>query len=371
MKNIIIQDNNLPYILNNISYSTGGASVQTRNWMYGFEKLGYKIIIISSAKVKNRTNYTIIDTSNKFSFKGFIFLSNIYCNYKILRKYKPAFIYISEPQWSNIYIGVISKLLNIKIIQRISNDNIADDRIKLKFSIGKQKKNKFSRTKYILYKIYLLTIKMILCQNEYQLKLFREKYPNKNLMKIYNPFLINDAIISTKDRFYVAWLGIFQKQKNLEGLFDIAKKLPNIKFKVAGDESLSIDDKTKYAIKQLRKLENVEFVGLVNRNKVLDFLSQALCLLNTSHHEGFSNTFLESISVGTPIVTRQKTDPDGIINKYNLGNVSKTHLGLCESIQKSINNKPDIKLMRKYLLEHHEPITLSRKVIDFIENGNN
>ena len=76
-------------------------------------------------------------------------------------------------------------------------------------------------------------------------------------MKIYNPFLINDAIISTKDRFYVAWLCIFQKQKNLEGLFDIAKKLPNIKFKVAGDESLSIDDKTKYAIKQLRKLENV------------------------------------------------------------------------------------------------------------------
>ena len=334
MKNIIIQDNHLPYILNNINYPTGGASVQTRNWMYGFENLGYKIIIISSAKIENKTNYTIINSGNKFSFRGLIFLSNIYYNYKILRKYKPAFIYISEPQWSNIYIGIISKLLNIKIIQRISNDNIADERIKLKFGIGKNKKNKFSRIKYIFYRIYLLLIKIILCQNEYQLKLFKEKYPNKNLMKIYNPFLINNAVVLTEKRSYVAWLGIFQKQKNLEGLFDIAKKLPTIKFKIAGVESLSIDDKTRYAIKRLRKLDNVEFVGLINRDSVLDFLSKAVCLLNTSHHEGFSNTFLESISVGTPIVTREKTDPDGIVNKYNLGNVSKTNLGLCKCIEK-------------------------------------
>ena len=78
MKNIIIQDNNLPYILNNISYPTGGASVQTRNWMYGFEKLGYEINIISSSSIKNKTNYNIINSNSKFSSKILVLLNNFF-----------------------------------------------------------------------------------------------------------------------------------------------------------------------------------------------------------------------------------------------------------------------------------------------------
>ncbi len=76
---------------------------------------------------------------------------------------------------------------------------------------------------------------------------------------------------------------------------------------------------TKY---RLTKLQNVEFVGLIPHDEVTSFLTEAYCLLNTSLFEGFSNTFLEAFSVGTPVVTLG-VNPDFILTIYDLGFVNK------------------------------------------------
>lgn len=60
-------------------------------------------------------------------------------------------------------------------------------------------------------------------------------------------------------------------------------------------------------------------------NKVLSFLSKSHLLLNTSYYEGFYNTFLESLSVKTPIVTTQAVDPNNFIQKNNLGFICMEH----------------------------------------------
>ena len=118
MKNILIVDNNLPYLLNNINFSVGGSTIQTRNWMHGFEKQGYDIVVSSSVNIKNSSKYIIENTSySKYSIRIFNVFAVIYTYIKILKKYKPNFIYISTPFWSNILIALAAKAHNIKIVQ--------------------------------------------------------------------------------------------------------------------------------------------------------------------------------------------------------------------------------------------------------------
>jgi len=64
--------------------------------------------------------------------------------------------------------------------------------------------------------------------------------------------------------------------------------------------------------KNLRHKEKIKFVG--NRDDVLEILAQADVSFLTSHHEGFPNTVLESMAVGTPVVTSEFSD----INKITV-----------------------------------------------------
>ena len=52
---------------------------------------------------------------------------------------------------------------------------------------------------------------------------------------------------------------------------------------------------------------------------MFSFLKEAKFLLSTSRYEGFSNTFLESMVVGTPILTTPAVNPDSIISDFELG----------------------------------------------------
>ena len=99
----------------------------------------------------------------------------------------------------------------------------------------------------------------------------------------------------------------------------------------------------------------------------MPFLSIAYALLNTSHYEGFSNTFLESFSVGTPIVTTAKVDPDNIIANNNLGVIKKNHTELSDGLLSIINNQnynDIVRRCRDYLIKNHNPKILAKKFID-------
>jgi glycosyltransferase involved in cell wall biosynthesis len=76
-------------------------------------------------------------------------------------------------------------------------------------------------------------------------------------------------------------------------------------------------------------LPNVQFAGFLERKQILSFLANAKFLLNTSHHEGFSNTFLEAWSVGTPVLSGVNVNPDSIISKYDLGLIYTDVFDLC------------------------------------------
>ncbi|MFL5773969.1 MAG: glycosyltransferase family 4 protein [Flavisolibacter sp.] len=210
----------------------------------------------------------------------------------------------------------------------------------------------------------------ILCQNEYQFNIIRKKFPGKTVIKITNPVLLdkNAANLSMKNRNYIAWIGIFQYQKNIKLLYTIAHLLKREKFLVAGKEIRNCDEETLNYLEKLKQLPNVEFIGFLKRDQVLSFLSEAKYLLNTSHYEGFSNTFLEAMLVGTPILTSQLVNPDSIISNHDLGVVYNDAEDLMNKYC-AVNPEQYSQMsenVKKYVVHQHDYKVLSRRLVELL-----
>ena len=332
----------------------GGSAVQTYGWIRGLLEEGQEVYVMTD----HHENRLLKEECRNIKFapmydnsKGIRWLRWIYYRlpytFKKIRAVKPDYLYASIPGWTSALLGIICHMLNIKFIQRLSNDNQLDYRFLKDHSIVHH---------FFLYAGLRLS-HHILCQNNFQLQTIQKKFPRKSAIKIPNPmYLKNHEPDNNNDsRNYIAWLGIYRYQKNLKGLYQIASLLKNEQFLIAGKEGANCDPETSDYLEKLKTLPNVKFAGYKQRTEVLPFLSKARFLLNTSFYEGFSNTFLEAWSVGTPVISAMHVNPDSIISKYDLGIIYNDVFDLCKQYAAV---KPErYQLMsdnaRAYVANHH------------------
>lgn len=344
--------------------------MQTFSWIRGLTKVGQDVFILTGAD-KNAIlkeecrDYNIIPLYD--NNKGVRWLRWVYYRlpylYSQVKQVKPDYLYQSVPGWASFLMGSVCHLLNIKYLLRISNDNLLDERINRQHSWFKR---------FFLEK----GIKMaycVLCQNEYQLSQIKKKYPQKQALKIPNPIYLSHipTTDATQSRSHIAWVGLFQYQKNLKLLYEVANALKHEHFKVAGKELYGNDADTKAYVAKLKQLPNVEFVGFLSRNDIPPFLAKAKYLLNTSHYEGFSNTFLEAMSVGTPIISSDRVNPDGFISENNLGIVYKDLDDLVHqyrTVSADMYTRMSANALG-YVVEHHDHEALANKLLYFLEES--
>ena len=376
-KRILIENYNLLDLLENDSKSTGGACAQLHATALGLTKIGCEVNVLvtkSSDQLNNYSNYNVTEVFNKE--KGVKIIRWLYYRIpriiKIMKNNRPEII-IQECAGVNTFLyAIMAKIMNAKFVYLIANDMEVDGRILEKlnsrdWSFSYYKDYITSNIIVMMYKIGLLMSSVIICQNKYQHSFIKKKGYKKSLV-LYNAFKNNNKIsncLTFDERKYIAWAGKFVYQKNLTDLYYIANNNPNLSFKIAGILGYSnVDGKTLKALDDLKLLDNISFVGQLPNEEYFSFLSKAIFLLNTSHYEGFSNTFIEAISVGTPIVTLG-VNPDSILNKYKLGFVTKRE-NLSELIDKKIsafnysrfNDRANL-----YLKEFHDYITVANKII--------
>ena len=363
---ILFYDFEIPYLLKDEGIPTGGACVRVNNFAKGLSELGYKVGFLTwrgaNDYIDNLPNFKLIETyklTDGIPKARWIYL-RLPILYNRIRKFKPTYLIIKSAGGMIGLMSLICLFTRTKLVFMVTNDIDVDKRSNIKLNFL----NRF------LYKIGLMYSSSIFCQNNYQLESFRKKYPNKNIFKVTNPFIPlneNSDMNLSKKRSYVSWLGIFQAQKNLKSLLNIAKDNPEILFHIAGKSSNSIDQDTLKSINELKKLKNVKFVGFLKRNEILKFLSQSIALLNTSDYEGFSNTFLESFYSGTPIISLN-ANPDNILTDYNIGYVIKKDefKYVIDKILKEDNSFN--KKIHNYVLNKHSYKSLSKKLINNLNN---
>jgi len=359
----------MPYLLRDANYPVGGATVEWYAWLKGFIANNQKVGVLTFKGAKEYINkqleFDIVETYGMD--EGIPKLRLIYRRYPALlnavREYNPDYLIQECADINTGLMACIGRRLKIPFVYRVANDMDTDERYKARLSKWRQ----------IVYQFGLKHADTIICQNNYQYESLKKRYDNKRISVIHNPFHYEGdltAIRALNERRYVAWLGIFQHQKNLPVLLEIVRCLRNVEFRIAGKEVNSTDLETKKALNSLAECNNVKFVGYLKRTEIFSFLSNAYALLNTSHYEGFSNTFLESFLSGTPVVTTEGVDPDNIIRKNNLGKISKNYYTLPDLITSLINGNDYEHITRRcrqYVLKEHNPELLARKFIESIQ----
>jgi glycosyltransferase involved in cell wall biosynthesis len=346
----------------------GGAAVQTLVWMNALREQGHQIFLADfeddERELKPEYQHlNLIKTYN--TKKGLRWLRWSYYRfpkvYAALKTCQPDYFYESIPFWGSYVYSFLCKTLGIKHVIRISNDNLLDERLQYTASKAHQR--------FLFWG--LKTCDVILSQNDYQYRTLTKRFPNKRILKIHNPILIDRKSLVPKEKSeggYFAWVANFRYQKNLHLLYEIAVILPQETFKVAGTPNRNIDGESLMFLEKLKKLPNVEFTGAVARNDLLSFLKEAKYLLNTSRYEGFSNTFLEAMVVGTPILTTPAVNPDSIISNNQLGIVYENPEDLVQKIS-STTSEGYFNLSSnctEFVFANHDHLTLATRLTTYL-----
>ena len=111
-----------------------------------------------------------------------------------------------------------------------------------------------------------------------------------------------------------------------------------------GDKlTVSNDDYKNTITDQYNNLKNKDkIVFLGNRTDVIELLSQADVSFLTSHHEGFPNAVLESMSVGTPCITTNFSDIKKIAIAPWMIIENRQPLDFVQAINKAADEKPNL-----------------------------
>jgi glycosyltransferase involved in cell wall biosynthesis len=174
---------------------------------------------------------------------------------------------------------------------------------------------KFLRDR-LLYAYGLKRANAIVVQSDYQKSMLRKNY-NLDATVIRNFFDELARPIPKEHRKHILWVSTIRKNKRPELFLELAAAMPKTKFIMIGGQDFTQAD-FYWAIKEkAEQLPNLEFHGFQPFSKTEEYFDKAMVFVNTSEYEGFSNTFLQALRRGIPIVSY--VDPDGFIMGNNLG----------------------------------------------------
>lgn len=191
-------------------------------------------------------------------------------------------------------VGFYCKIKRKRFIYGVAHDT---DLIRGKELIG------FYRDK-LLYRLGLRLANVVAVQTLKQKRL-AEAYRLNNielLPNIYNESNIGKTSLS-KSKFTVLWVSTIREFKDPLKLIELAKLMPDTRFVMIGGKSESEISLYEDVINEAHGIDNLSFMGFLPIKETEVFFDNASVFVNTSVHEGFPNTFLQSWSRSIPTVS--------------------------------------------------------------------
>ncbi len=119
----------------------------------------------------------------------------------------------------------------------------------------------------------------------------------------------------------VLWLSTYKDAKRPELVVELARRLPEVRFRMAGvipppPLTPAVYERTRAAA---TSLPNLEVRGHLHRDEMAAFFGGGGLFLHTSPREGFPNTLLEAWAHGLPSVST--VDPGGVVEREGIGSL--------------------------------------------------
>jgi len=368
---LIYFDENIPHFIKDDGTPFGGAAVDLYYQLLGLDSLGLETGLVTWIGAKDYISQGVREAPFPV-FEAYNRSTNLPIFHTlfhklprlllIMRKINPSYVTAKGAGALNGILLLISKAHKFKFIYQMANDIESDERIYRKLPFY---------TKPV-FRFLLSRSDFIRCQNQYQKDNILKRYPKKKVFLVRNATVI--PILSDRQPFekrnHVLWVGTFRPQKKLSKFYKLCRDLPDVKFKIAGSYSGVTDQPTRKALKDLKKLKNVEMLGFVRHQDVGKLYKQAYCLVCTSDHEGFPNTFLEAWLAGTPVVTTATSNPDGLIGQEDLGFVVDNDTELKDSVKRIFQDKAVFTNLsencEKFVRKHHDHKEIARSFISYL-----
>jgi glycosyltransferase involved in cell wall biosynthesis len=122
---------------------------------------------------------------------------------------------------------------------------------------------------------------------------------------------------ASRDAFL--WVGGLAEVKDPLAYVALAAAVPAARFRMLGTERGPEGTRLAAAVRAAAAARpNLELLSPRSREETLDLYASAIAVVNTSHVEGFPNTFLEAWARATPALSL-RVDPDAIIRRRGLG----------------------------------------------------
>lgn len=193
----------------------------------------------------------------------------------------------------------------------------------------------------------------IIVQTQFQAEQLIKNYDRKAIV-IPNGHPVPEDCIKTDGQIKVLWVNNWKAVKQPEVFVKLVEAIgreENIRFVMIGRTGRYFD------LVELAKKNNIEVMGEISNDQVNNLLSQSHILVNTSWHEGFSNTFIQAWLRRVPVVSLQ-VDPDNIIQNKQIGLCSSGNfLELVKNTKKLIKDDKLRNTMgdkaRKHAIKHH------------------
>lgn len=183
----------------------------------------------------------------------------------------------------------------------------------------------------MLYDFGLKRAHLVAAQTAYQQQLLRENHGVESVvinMMVEPPARPTAPIRKDID---VLWLSNLRSLKRPELALELARQLPDMKFTIAGGPMPGGQTYFEDVAAAAARLPNVTMLGAVRYADTGALFDRAKVFLNTSSIEGFPNTFLQSWIRGVPVVSF--FDPDGMVNRLQLGRIATSLDDMREAIR--------------------------------------
>jgi glycosyltransferase involved in cell wall biosynthesis len=341
----------------------GGESVQQNLLAMAFKNLGFEVsMVVKDHGQKNGETRNGIRVYKTFEqSRGLPVFRFIYPRLSsILKALKDADSHIYYQSCAGMMTGVVAwfcKRHNRKFIFRTAHDT---DCIRGKQLI------RFWRDKK-LYEYGIKRTNLVAVQGYKQQKLLKENY-NLNSVPVNMAVEIPEQNNFQNKDIDILWVNNMRTFKRPELVIELAKKLNQYRFLMIGGPCAGLGSYYRKIEQKAKEAENLNFIGPVPYHKVNHYFLKAKLFVNTSHTEGFPNSFLQAWVRGVPVISF--FDPDGLIAANKLGYVPSNLDEMKESIDALLND--DSKRVefgqkaKNFAIENYSPDSVVKEYIKLL-----